>query len=293
MKTGLPTILIFLICSNYSLAQNWALPSSRWVRTEFNPWDGSISPITYFVEKDTLIQAIHCAKIKGEATIYGDFIYTYSSGDTAYVFVNGYFEPMLYFAAHVGDTLLFHTDGNGAYASIPHLHGTVDSINTIAINGQNLKQFHVSIIDTTPSYIFPRQITYTEKIGFDVTYPYAFFQIFSTVVDANSYGACTYGDSTITRFWLYSDSACSTHVGIDDVTSDQSLDIYPNPTSNYLHISTNLHSYQINIFDPIGQLLSCIKNGNDVDVHLLSSGIYFLILTQGNQYRAVRKFIKK
>ena len=294
MKTIYIVTLFILFFSVKTNAQNWALPSSKWTQTIFNPWNGSIYPVDFFVQKDTVVQSVSCTKIVGDTFNYHpNIIYTYLSGDTAYMFVNGSFKPMLYFGAHVGDILLFYTDSTNGFTGIQYLHGRVDSINTILVNGQNIKQFNVSIIDTIPSQISPRQLVYTEKLGFMYTYPSLFYQLFSSVVDANSYGVCNYGDSTINGFWLYRDSNCRTNVGIEDVSNDGSLSVYPSPASDYLHIQTTLGQYHIRLFDLAGRELSYAMNNDEMDIRNLSSGIYFITVSTFGSQIYTRKFVKE
>ena len=293
MKTIYILVIFSLFFSESSDAQNWALPSSKWVETEFDPWGGYYWSDNLFVEKYTIIQSILCAKIVGDSLSYQQPIYTYSSGDTAYAMINGTFKAILYFGAHVGDTVLFYTDGNTSFDSIPYLHGRVDSISLISAAGQSLKKFNVSIIDTFPSYIFPRQIAYAEKIGFLSTYPSIFYQVFSTVVDADSYGFCTYGDSSISGFWLYPDSNCRTNVGIKEVPADELFSVYPNPVSDYLHIKTQFIGYTIKLYDMTGRESPAFINGNEIDIRSLSAGIYFITVSDNEHQTYTRKFIKE
>ena len=290
------TLCIFFISKG--AAQNWALPSSQWVETEFSPWGGYSWPHFLFVEKDTTISSIPCAKIIMDST-HDAITYTYLSGDTVYMFVNGRFEPTMYFGAHVGDTLQFYTDGNASYDSTPYVHGKVDSITMISMSGQNLRQFNISVIDTLRqgyfySNIFPPHIVYAEKIGFIFTYPSLFYQIYSSVVDADSYSLCNYGDSTISGFWLYPNADCrARHVGISDISPDEIFSIYPNPTSEYLHVNTSLVDFQIKLCDISGRGIPIELNKAEIYIRNLSDGIYFISIISSGQQIETRRFIKQ
>jgi hypothetical protein len=296
-----PIYLLLILSVSFisrSTAQNWALPSSRWIETEFSPWSGSTWPNYLYVEKDTVVLSMPCAKVQ-DSLGYTAPIFTYLSGDTVYMFVNGRFEASMYFGAHTGDTLQFYTDGNAIYDSIPYIRGKVDSVTLISINGQSLRQFYISIIDTLPvyfvtQYIYPHQITYAEKIGFLYTYPSLFYQMYSGMVDADSYGLCNYGDSTISGFWLYPNADCrARHVGIEDVSSDQIFSIYPNPASEYLRINTSLKEYKIRLTDLSGRVIPLIQNNDEIDIRSLSVGIYFVNIISSDQLAVTRKFVKE
>jgi|GEM_PF-4068404 len=291
MKTSF-TLFVFLFCFFvYTDAQHWALPSSRWTIAEFSPWSGTSYPVNFWVETDTMVQSVPCAKVASNIGFPLD-IYTYLSGDTAYMFVNGSFKPMLYFGAHVGDTLLYYTDTNANFAGIPYLHGHVDSITTVSVNSQNLKQFHVSIVDSLP-YLYPRQLSYTEELGFDLTYPSVFYQIFSSVVDADSYGWCNYGDSSISNFWLYPRTNCPYGVGITDISSGPIFDMYPNPVNDILHINTAQDSFHITISDMVGRNYSPVLKDMSIDLRELSAGVYSISFKTGQQTQLTRIFIKE
>ena len=65
--------------------------------------------------------------------------------------------------------------------------------------------------------------------------------------------------------------------------------IYPNPTTNVLHISGNDEVEYLDIFDLNGRKLMTTKGVNTVDVSQLSAGVYFINV---NNKEAV-KFVKK
>ncbi|MCX6199631.1 MAG: T9SS type A sorting domain-containing protein [Bacteroidetes bacterium] len=92
-------------------------------------------------------------------------------------------------------------------------------------------------------------------------------------------------------------SGTFTPVVISSVTeiSTNSFSIYPNPTNDYLNItSNNNRKFSLNIFNSIGEkVYSAISNGNSqLNTANWSSGIYFAhISTEGNSF--VTKFIKQ
>ncbi len=68
--------------------------------------------------------------------------------------------------------------------------------------------------------------------------------------------------------------------------------IYPNPTHSILHINSSLDTYEIEIYSGVGQLIQKSNNENEVDVSMLSSGIYLVRLIGANENSSIQKFVK-
>lgn len=65
--------------------------------------------------------------------------------------------------------------------------------------------------------------------------------------------------------------------------------IYPNPTTNVLHISGNDEVEYLDIFDLSGRKLMTTKGVNTVDVSQLSAGIYFINVNNKEAFKFVKK----
>lgn len=74
-----------------------------------------------------------------------------------------------------------------------------------------------------------------------------------------------------------------------------SFTIYPNPTSNILHIQTskNLEIGQITVYDFSGRIVNQHKSTNVLNLETLSSGEYLVLIEANNGEKSVKKFIKK
>jgi len=78
--------------------------------------------------------------------------------------------------------------------------------------------------------------------------------------------------------------------GISEIAK-LNIRMYPNPVQNKLYIRTNTPIDKLQIYTLQGQLIQETKN-NQIDVSLLSSGLYFAsIMIDGKS--SVKKFIKK
>ena len=67
--------------------------------------------------------------------------------------------------------------------------------------------------------------------------------------------------------------------------------IYPNPVQNILYVKGNSEAYSIEIYSLIGQLVKTVSNTNEIDVSLLSQGIY-LIRIRNENISTTQRFIK-
>jgi hypothetical protein len=282
------TLLLFtLLLSIYSQAysQNWALPSSQW-RYYLYTWAGT-PIIDVRVEKDTTVENIHCKKISSN---WNGPMYTYESGDTAYIFWQGLFRPTYFFNGHVGDSVVYYLSACAPPDTL--VHGVIDSIGRMYIGADTLKTFRVSL-RPTGHLLNPTQITYAERIG--ALGPYYsgtfFYPYFGCITDYDDPAFCNYGDSTLASFWIDTARHCST-VGIEETKSETGIYPAPNPASTYLHTEADLKHYAILISDLTGRVYSCPIQGQDIDIRTLASGIYLISLTDRDK-RTVRRFVKE
>ncbi len=70
------------------------------------------------------------------------------------------------------------------------------------------------------------------------------------------------------------------------------FEIYPNPTSQYLHIKTQADDYNYGIYNSIGQKIETTKTENNINVSNLTSGIYFIKI-ETETGSVTKKFIKQ
>lgn len=75
---------------------------------------------------------------------------------------------------------------------------------------------------------------------------------------------------------------------------NNSINIYPNPTTNVLNINTTLQNFQVNIFNATGQLVLKKRNSCTLDVSDLPTGLYVFKLQDLNSNRTITKnFIRE
>ena len=82
-------------------------------------------------------------------------------------------------------------------------------------------------------------------------------------------------------------------------TEDKSImapkvSLYPNPTTNWLHVNASIKVDRFEIYDVLGkkQNVSTMINSNKINTQNLSSGIYLLKLYHSNNAITIKKFLK-
>ena len=82
-------------------------------------------------------------------------------------------------------------------------------------------------------------------------------------------------------------------LSIETSIANDALAIFPNPTQDYINISSNSTISALQIFDITGKQVFQTNTVNEtVDVSFLNAGIY-LVKMQGNNVNVVKKLIKK
>jgi len=87
---------------------------------------------------------------------------------------------------------------------------------------------------------------------------------------------------------------CQVELLSNESTILSNFSIYPNPSTDIIHISgVNEENYVVKIYNIQGQLINEIpSNTQNIDVSYFSSGIYFLILETESNKKVTQKFIK-
>lgn len=74
---------------------------------------------------------------------------------------------------------------------------------------------------------------------------------------------------------------------------NNSLQIFPNPSKNVVHIANNSRIDKISIFDSLGKLiLMQAESNNEIDIEQLSKGVYLIEMCTENQ-KIYRRLIKE
>jgi hypothetical protein len=294
MKHLFTLLSFYLLSTHFGAAQNWALPSSRWAYA----WSFCGGPVPcstqgYYnlrVEKDTVVATFNCRKIIG----YGSPLYTYDSGDTAYLYQGSAFHPLFYFSAHTGDTLLLYNDTSIRHASYQptDIYAHVDSVVLETYQNLSLKRFYIHTIDDPAHGVYSKQIDYRERVGLNHSSDSPFYPVLvDATVDVDQY-VCDYADSTVTNYWLSISSDCDRHVGLIEPSSQASFTLSPNPANDYIEINTELRDYKVQISDMTGRKYDCAIKENTIDIRMLADGVYMLLLS-ADGVSVTKRFVKQ
>ena len=90
-------------------------------------------------------------------------------------------------------------------------------------------------------------------------------------------------------------STCAIAVGIDNVNSTTSFEVYPNPAHETVNVSTTMDVQKVEIMNYLGQVIfsqNTTNNNFTLNVANYADGVYFIRLS-GNDGIATQKLIKK
>lgn len=87
---------------------------------------------------------------------------------------------------------------------------------------------------------------------------------------------------------IYPDSStvCDLVSSVIESYIDGQVSVFPNPSSGELFITTNLHSYDISIFNATGQLIYkkyVTSNSTQIDISALPTGLYLIQLSENDK----------
>jgi hypothetical protein len=318
-KLGLMTIVILFLTGLQMQGQEYtefAPVGVEWYYT-YTSSDPLASCSKYRVEKDTLIDESLCKMVIRSLDRYNDYynnldtIIFKQDGGKIYYYCNGQFNLIYNYDVRISEEVVFtfrKYDMEENTVSLAPVKCTVKDIQQIEINGRQYKQFFTTI-DTSfgDAWFFSsdHNYNYIEQIG----HPDVFMEGLKTVINLGVYTTelrC-YIEETfhyITTWWQKYNLPCDTLVynnGPGNITpmrvNTNQVVIYPNPVQDELHLLCHESQNPVSgeIFSLTGQSLIRfnIENQNKVvNVHNLSSGIYFLKYQIDNK-SIIRKIIKQ
>ncbi|WP_265131060.1 T9SS type A sorting domain-containing protein [Chryseobacterium oranimense] len=82
-------------------------------------------------------------------------------------------------------------------------------------------------------------------------------------------------------------------LGTDDVTAGRKMDIYPNPSSDYVNIKNGEKIEKIEMNNAEGRKISEFKKADKIDISGFPSGIYFLTITFKDGKTDTKKIIRE
>ncbi|MGB1203994.1 MAG: T9SS type A sorting domain-containing protein [Chitinophagales bacterium] len=218
-----------------------------------------------------------------------------SEGDKVYHYLNESYYVLYDFSAQVGDTIWHqptafqHTDPiyQQFDVTIDRFCSIVDSISTITIDGQILRQQHIRACDSGENF-YGLGGKVIEKIGFlKGLLGTPSYEVFLLGI-SYPYLRC-YEDNTI----FYEHHYCKS-VGIVDVEEQSEISIYPNPTTDFLHIETlNLGIQPLVFYNVEGKIVfsqEITSSKTKINVTHLPKGIYYIYFPSTETSRKITIF---
>ncbi len=232
-----------------------------------------------------------------------DTVYAYQTGDSVFFYLDGAFHLVYNFSLNVGDTMELYNPDN-KYCGDDRLYGhvVVESIKTLNINGNQLKQFSFTPADSYSNYYH-----YIEKIG-------TTSQLFGADCIADNFGAGIFGelrcyeDEEIGHY-QFSKAACDSIFVFDweayrrledsmrrvDVIDRENLDLRVFYSQSDKAIVVDSHGScdqsVINVFDVNGIMVysDVCEPGTQTRVALKTKGIYIVLINSnvGTYYEKI------
>lgn len=284
--------------------QDFAPIGAKWHYTEQFAFSGDISYLWIESVGDTIINDKDCKILENNGGLVCafhnimDFVYYEDSIAYFYVPEIDTFQ-ILYNLRAQKDSSWIVVFGMDLESKLDTIQVVVDSVSFITINSKKLKKLHVSYKSMNVGW---ENLGYggeiIETIG-DIYYLFNLYSLSGIVCDGNySGGLRCYEDSELGFFSTDIAESCTytyDWVGIKNNQSDLDIDVYPNPTSNWIDIEykTNI-ILMISLLDLSGKCLKEYEiNGNTrLDMTNLEKGFYILQIKNSDKILGTRKIIR-
>ena len=290
------SIIILTGCLQWPVCQNWFEGSPGW-SYDYDGWYCNFTlgdDVVSFV-KDTSIDNVDMKLFKVD--IYRNqmgIIYSnshnklyYEHEDAIYLYANNEHIELYNFSRPIGfvDTIVQY---NNEYCD-SLIYIRLDSIEMLEVGDNTLRIQKWTIF--TDSDIYPDQYIVVEKIGAIGNFPFeAKLYLNCLMYSCDRYEFDCYSNEDI-MFNYPTNSSCldpSQKIGVPS----EILQIYPNPTFNYINIETKNWISFVKIYDITGRLLKTTSASKTIDVHELFDGFYIMEVLFRNGDQMDKIFIK-
>ena len=231
------TFVITLLCSTNVFAQVELVDGIEWEYLAFNALSGEVYENKNQIDGDTIINNVNCKKLKREAfncnqRYYSEeYVYVEDNKLYYYHFEDSLFQLLYDFNPNVGDTIKIRNWGYFENAD-SHFYLKVDSIKQVNLNGEILNEIYTEYgsHDGTEIVFYNFYFKYIEGIGSLGN----FFYFTDTgwcdgrhVTELFCYHHPDYGSL------IFNPEKCSVMVETNEVDEKLSVEVFPNPTTNY------------------------------------------------------------
>ena len=291
-------LVLFLLFSGFSFAQNWAPNGAQWHYSYYGFFPGYVD-IAY--SGDTLIDGQVTKKLTKtfhglgwgmDVTSYSiGTEYTYEANGAVYLRYQNQWDTLYNFNAQVGESWRMAKQPFANVAS-QNSRLKVLATGTKVINSSTLKYVKVEFVDPQMNPLGFAD-TIVENIGFIGSYllPY---DMFDGAVDGNEGGP--FRCFTAPNFATYKPSyweVCDYIMGTTELEGNASFQVYPNPVSDQINIPESLiqqyNHYRILSND--GKVIQEGQTTATLDVANLPAGNYTLLIENPTQKRYAKVLV--
>ena len=303
-------LLLFLITSMSASAQVWIDQQATWHYDYWNVASVGFYDIEYV--QDTIVGGKSTQQIEATRYQFGndqsgtlvlistlsfDPQFTYVSSDTVFYWNDDQFFTLFNFGASIGDQ--WQIGSTAPQFSTCHDSSFVEVTDTglITINAVNYRTITLATVDSSSIGL---QGTFVERYGFMDSS--TTFQPFPRMMNCDEtvvyeWDYLTFKCFEDDSFSLYNPSGedCEyylTHLGIED-PSPPTFELFPNPTSGIVTISTN-QSGTIQVIDCLGRLVHSapILNLEKIDLSSFENGTYTFVFQDETGTKARQHLVK-
>jgi hypothetical protein len=292
-------LLLFLLCSGLSFAQNWAPNGAQWHYSYYGFFPGYVD-IAY--SSDTLIDGQVTKKLTKtfhglgwgmDVTSYSiGTEYTYEANGVVYLRYQNQWDTLYNFSAQVGDSWRM---AKQPFTNVATQNSRIKILATgnLIINNETRKYLVAEKCDSNNISMGWFNDTLIENIGFlhDYLLPY---DQFDGAVDGNEGGPFRcYSDN---NFALYKPNyleVCDYIMGTTELEGSASFQVYPNPVSDQINIpETLIQEYNhYRILSSEGKLIQKGQTTEQIDVANLPAGNYTLLIESQSQKRFAKVLV--
>jgi Secretion system C-terminal sorting domain len=252
------------------------------------PWISDPLKAYFLVEKDTTMlgyeaRVIGCYVNEENQMIRVDSMtkYVATIGDQVYYEVGGEFVLLYDFSAQAGDTIHSKAEAFGLSIGCESdfsegdiaFSYVVDSVGMQLIDGAELRVLYVHSTDggLDPNWIFWEPIT--ERMG-PIGYGGFWWGKGEYCILESGYLRCYVDQEINWRSPYFNDKLPCDYISATSEIQSSSYILHPNPVMTEVYLPQDAE--HIELFDITGQRLLIENNGNEIDVSLYPSGMYFL-----------------
>ena len=292
-------LLLFLLCSGLSFAQNWAPNGAQWHYSYYGFFPGYVD-ITYTA--DTIIDGQASKELtktyhglgwdQSITSVTFGYEYTYEANGVVYLRYQNQWDTLYNFNAQVGQSWRM---AKQPFTNVATQNSRIKILATgnLIINNETRKYLVADKCDSNNISMGWFNDTLIENIGFlhDYFLPY---DQFDGAVDGNEGGPFRcYSDNNFAIYKPNYLEVCDYIMGTTELEGSASFQVYPNPVSDQINIPESLIQ-QYNHFSILSNDGKVIQEGQTtatLDVANLPAGNYTLLIESQSQKRFAKVLV--